>query len=50
MWYYVVHLNVCIYVSDNVEDVNHFLARKGYTVIDVKQVRDNETYVEVAKW
>lgn len=50
MWYYVTLDKTVIGIYNSIEEVNHFIARKGYTVIDVKQVRDNETYVEVAKW
>lgn len=50
MWYYITHNYVCIGVYDNIEDVNHFLARKGYTIINTYQKRELETIVEVEKW
>lgn len=50
MWYYIVTDHICIGMFNSVEDVNHFLARKGYTVTDIKQVRENDTIVEVEKW
>ncbi len=50
MWYYVTVDEKCIGMYNSVEEVNRFLARKGYTIINTKQVRENETIVEVEKW
>lgn len=50
MWYYVTCNEVCISMFNSVEEVNHFLARRGYTIINTEQVRENETIVEVEKW
>ena len=50
MWYYVTVNNVCIGMFNSVEEVNHFLARKGYTIIHIGQVCENETIVEVQVW
>ena len=50
MWYYVTLNTVCIGMFNSVEEVNRFLARKGYTIIHISQVRENETIVEVEVW
>lgn len=50
MWYYVTVNETCIGMYNNIEEVNHFLARKGYTIIGTKQTQENETIVEVVKW
>ena len=47
MWYYVTLSNVCIGVFNSVNEVNHFLIRKGYTIINIHQKCENETIVEV---
>lgn len=48
MLYYVTVNETCISIFNSIEEVNHFLARKGYTVIKCEQVREFETIVEVA--
>ena len=48
MWYYVTVNGTCIGIYNNIEDVNHFLARKNYTVIKCEQARELETIIEVA--
>lgn len=50
MWYYVTVNTVCIQICNSVEEVNRFLARKGYTIIDIHLKRENETIVEVQAW
>lgn len=51
MWYYVTVNETCIGMYNSVEDVNHFLARKGYTIINTYLTElDNCTIVEVEKW
>ena len=47
MWYYVTLNNICVGMFNSVEEVNHFLARKGYTIIHIQQARENETIYEV---
>lgn len=50
MWYYVTVNETCIGMYNSIEDVNHFLAHKGYTIINTEQTKENETIVEVVKW
>ena len=47
MWYYVTVNKVCIGMFNSVNEVNHFLARKGYTIINIYQKCENEVIVEV---
>lgn len=48
MWYYVTVNGKCIGIYNNIEEVNHFLARNGYTVISLEQRREFKTIIEVA--
>lgn len=51
MLYYVTCNEVCISMFNSVEDVNHFLARRGYTIVNTYLTElDNCTIVEVEKW
>ena len=50
MWYYVTLDKTVIGVYNSVEEVNHFIARKGYTIIGTIQAHENETLVIVEKW
>lgn len=50
MWYYVTLDETVIAIYNSVEEVNHFIARKGYTIINIHQKCENETIVEVQAW
>ena len=47
MWYYVTFNEICIGMFNSIEEVNHFLAQNGYTVIKLEQTREFETFIEV---
>lgn len=50
MWYYVTVNETCIQICNSVEEVNRFLARRGYTIINIYQKGEIETIVEVQAW
>ena len=50
MWYYVTVDKTCIGMYNSVEEVNKFIARKGYTIIKTEQEHEDSTIVEVVKW
>lgn len=48
--YYVMSNDCCIGIFVYIDDVNRFLARKGYSVVNIKHSYDNGVLVEVEKW
>ena len=48
--YYVTENDTYIGKFKTVEEVNHFVASKGYTIIDIHYYNTVEIIVEVERW
>lgn len=47
MWYYITEDQICVYMTNQIKDVNDWLAKHQKSIISIYRKNDIETIVEV---
>lgn len=47
MWYYITENQLCVYMANNIEEVNDWLAKRQKTIVSISNNIYHECIIEV---